>query len=218
MSAVAASVEPSGLSVVRRHPIDVRIAHWIAAVSFILLALTGLGLFFPGIFFTTIILGGGQMARLLHPWIGVALAVSYLWLFLRFVGSCLWGRDDTTWISRLGDAMAGREENLPEVGKFNAGQKLYFWGMLLLIIILLVTGIFTWQAYFATAASVDTQRLAVLIHSIAAILAILGFLIHLHMVLWEPGTLRSMVAGTVTGGWAWKHHRKWLRERVAGRG
>jgi formate dehydrogenase subunit gamma len=37
------------------------------------------------------------------------------------------------------------------------------------------------------------------------------------MVTWEPGTLRAMISGTVTGGWAWKHHRKWLREIVAGK-
>jgi len=49
------------------------------------------------------------------------------------------------------------------------------------------------------------------------VLAILGFVIHVHMVTWEPGTLRAMISGTVTGGWAWKHHRKWLREIVAGK-
>lgn len=211
------SAQRSGVSIVRRHAIDVRIAHWVAAISFILLALSGLALFFPGIFFVSIVFGGGEMTRLLHPWIGVALAVSYLWLFLRFVGSCMWGSADTEWLLHLSDAMAGREDRLPEVGKFNAGQKLYVWGMVFLIIVLLVTGLLTWQAYFGGATSIDTERWAVLIHSIAAVLAIIGFLVHIHMVLWEPGTLRSMIDGTVTGGWAWKHHRKWLRESVVGK-
>ena len=45
---------------IKRHPLDVRIAHWTVAVSFILLALSGLGLFFPPFFFLTAILGGGE--------------------------------------------------------------------------------------------------------------------------------------------------------------
>jgi formate dehydrogenase subunit gamma len=49
-------------------------------------------------------------------------------------------------------------------------------------------------------------------HSIAAILAILAFIVHVHMVTWERGTLRAMTRGAVTAGWGWKHHRKWLRE------
>ncbi len=198
---------------VRRHAIDVRIVHWIVALAFILLALSGLGLFYPGFFFLTGLFGGGETARLLHPWIGLVLAVGYLYLFVRMVGSCLWSApEDNLWMKRLGDVMARREENLPEVGKFNPGQKLYFWGMALLVIVMLVTGIIIWQAYFGRVTAISTQRVAVLIHSIAAILAILAFIVHVHMGTWETGTLRAMIWGTVTGGWAWKHHRKWLRQ------
>jgi len=204
----------SGASTVKRHPLDVRIAHWVAAVSFILLGLSGLAFFTPSLFFLTALFGGGETARWLHPWLGVALALSYLVLTVRFIGSCLWAPEDTAWMAHLSDAMSGREEKLPEIGTFNPGQKLYFWGMALMIAVLLVTGVIIWQAYFSALTTIATQRIAVLIHSIAAVLAILGFIVHIHMVTWEPGTLRAMLNGTVTGGWAWKHHRKWLRQVV----
>jgi len=212
------SAERQGAGTVKRHSLGVRLAHAIAAVSFILLALSGLALLFPSFFFLTALFGGGEMTRFLHPWIGLALVLSYLVLFVRFVGSCGFGRDDVIWMLRARDAMwSGREENLPEVGRFNAGQKMYIWGMALLFIVLLVSGVIIWQAYFGTLTTIDAKRLAVLAHSIVAVLAILGFFFHLHMVTWETGTLRAMVIGTVTPGWAWKHHRKWLRELVAGK-
>jgi len=211
------AAEHYAVSTVKRHPIDVRIAHWVAAISFILLAISGLALFFPGFFFATGLFGGGETARFLHPWIGVALVVSYLVLFGRFVASCLFGRDDITWMVRATDVMSGREENLPEIGKFNAGQKLYVWGMAILFVLLFASGLIIWHAYFSTFTSIEVQRYAVLIHSLVAMLAIFGFIIHVHMVTWEPGTLRAMISGTVTAGWAFKHHRKWLREVAAGR-
>lgn len=212
------SMPQSAVRTVKRHPLDVRIAHWIAAVSFILLGLSGLALLFPGFYFLSALFGGGETMRFLHPWIGLALAVSYLVLFVRFVGWCLFGPDDITWMVRARDVMSGSEENLPEIGKFNAGQKLYVWGMAILFVLLLVTGVIIWQAYFSTLTTIATQRLAVLAHSIVAVLAICGFIIHIHMVTWEPGTLRAMISGTVTAGWAFKHHRRWLRDLVAGRG
>ncbi len=211
------SAERHAVSTVKRHPLDVRIAHWVAAVSFILLGISGIALLFPEFFFVTALFGGGETMRFLHPWIGLALVLSYLVLFVRFVGFCQWAQEDITYMVRTIDVLAGREENLPEFGKFNAGQKLYFWGLALLFVVLLLSGVIIWQAYFAALTPIAVQRFAVLTHSIVSVLAILGFVFHVHMITWESGTLRAMISGTVTGGWAWRHHRKWLRELVAGK-
>ena len=88
-------------------------------------------------------------------------------------------------------------------------------GMAILFVLLLVSGLIIWQAYFSTFTPIQVQRYAMLVHSLVAVLAIFGFIIHVHMVTWEPGTLRAMISGTVTPGWAFKHHRKWLREVAA---
>ena len=52
---------------------------------------------------------------------------------------------------------------------------------------------------------------------LSAVLIILLFILHVYAAIWTRGTLRAMTRGTVTGGWAWRHHRKWLKE-LAGRG
>jgi len=60
-------------NVVSRYTTAARINHWITAVSLILLALSGMALFHPSLYFLTNLFGGGQMTRAVHPWIGVVL-------------------------------------------------------------------------------------------------------------------------------------------------
>jgi formate dehydrogenase subunit gamma len=61
-----------------------RVNHWITAACLILLALSGLALFDPALFFLTALFGGGPPTRAIHPWIGVVLIVSFAGLFVRF--------------------------------------------------------------------------------------------------------------------------------------
>src|SRR3989449_6180712 len=67
----------------RYKPAD-RANHWLTAITFILLALSGLALFHPAFFFLTNLFGGGTWTRILHPYIGVVLAVSFYFLVHRF--------------------------------------------------------------------------------------------------------------------------------------
>ena len=68
--------------------------------SLVLLALSGLALFHPSLFFLTGLFGGGQWTRVIHPWIGVVLFFSFLGLFMRFWKANLWRREDGTWLAR----------------------------------------------------------------------------------------------------------------------
>ncbi|MDO5705773.1 MAG: formate dehydrogenase cytochrome b556 subunit, partial [Paracoccus sp. (in: a-proteobacteria)] len=85
-----------------------------------------------------------------------------------------------------------------------------------LIVVLIVTGVMIWEQYFPGLVSIPVRRIALLVHAIAAVLIILTFILHVYAAIWTRGTIRAMTHGSVTGGWAWRHHRKWLRE-IAGR-
>ena len=85
-------------------------------MSLILLALSGMAMFHPSLFFLTNLFGGGQMTRAIHPWIGVVLFFSFLGLFFRFFALNLWNRDDTVWMKNLGAVINDREEGMPEAG------------------------------------------------------------------------------------------------------
>jgi len=58
----------------------------------------------------------------------------------------------------------------------------------------------------------------VLIHSLAAYVIICVRIVHVYAAIWLRGTISAMTRGRVTGAWAWRHHRKWLRELVSGIG
>ncbi|MFD1330869.1 formate dehydrogenase subunit gamma [Methylopila musalis] len=199
---------------VKRYSASARVNHWITAICFVLLTLSGLALFHPSLFFLTDLFGGGANTRAFHPWIGVVLVASFSVLFVRFWKLNLWNRDDTRWMSQIGDVVKGEEEHLPELGKYNAGQKMVFWGTSLLLVVLLASGLVIWDQYFHGLVSINVNRLAALTHSLAAIGAILIIIVHIYAGIWVKGTVRAMTQGQVTGGWAWRHHRKWLRSKV----
>lgn len=207
---------------VRRYSGAARLNHWVMAVSFVLLLLSGLSLFEPGLFFLTGLFGGGINTRWLHPWFGLVFAISFFGLFVRFVGQNLPERTDIVWLSRLRAVLTGHDEYLPEVGKYNAGQKLVFWSQALLVPLMLITGIGLWdtalgtlQQWLGFQPTIDQRRLAALVHAGAAVLAILIWIVHVYAAIWVRGTLSAMTKGTVSGGWGWRHHRRWLRDEVA---
>ncbi len=203
--------------VVDRYTVLARVNHWITAISFVLLVLSGLALFYPALYFLTGLFGGGENARAIHPWLGIILVIVFFGLFLRFWRYNLWERNDSVWLSRIRDVLGARDDDLPELGKYNAGQKIVFWSMAVLLLVSLVTGLVIWDQYFYQYTSIDQKRLAVLAHAIAAIVMICVWIMHVHGAAWVRGTVRGMTRGNVSGGWAWRHHRRWLRDLVAGK-
>lgn len=200
---------------ISRYTTAARMNHWVVAISLILLALSGMSLFHPSLFWLASLFGGGALVRAVHPWIGVVLFVSFTGMFLRFWSSNLWTRADTEWLKNAGNVAANHEERVPEVGKYNAGQKLVFWAMSLLIIGLIVSGVVIWDAYFAAYTTIDAKRLALLAHAMAAVAIIVVWIVHVYAAIWVRGTIEAMTKGSVTAGWAYRHHRKWLREEAA---
>ena len=198
-----------------RNTTTTRINHWITAACFVLLMLSGLSMFHPMLFFLSGLFGGGQWTRAIHPWIGIVLLISYAGLIVQFWRDNFWNREDIAWLRSIDLVLMNEEEGVPELGRFNAGQKFVFWSMALLVPGLFITGILIWDAYFSVFTTIETQRVALLIHSLAAIAAILVWIVHVYAAIWVRGSVRGMTQGYVTPGWAWRHHRKWLRRLAA---
>src|SRR6266849_3143420 len=175
-----------------RYNAGTRINHWIVAISFVLLALSGLSLFHPALFWLTNLFGGGPWTRILHPFIGVGMAVSFWFLAHRFFADNLMTAADWQWIRQLRDVITNHDERLPEVGRFNAGQKLLFWVMIATLLLLLLSGIVIWQPWFAPWFSIGLNRVAVVIHAAAAFVLIMGVIVHIYAAFWVRGTIRGM--------------------------
>jgi formate dehydrogenase subunit gamma len=193
-----------------------RANHWLVVVCAILLMLSGLAFFHPAFFWLTGLFGGGQAARAIHPWIGVVLAGAFTFMGVRFFRQNIWGPEDTAWMKRIGDVIDHKPGvDIPEAGRFNAAQKIVFYVMFWSVITLLLSGIVLWQAYFGDSFPVGLQRLAGLLHATMAAAMIITMIVHIYAAIWNVGSVRAMTRGPVTGGWLYKHHRKFLREEVA---
>ena len=99
---------------IKRYSPSDRANHVLVAVLFILAAVSGLALFHPSMFFLTAVLGGGELSRVLHPFVGVAAFVFFLGMFFRFWHHNLVDKNDQQWMCQMGDVLNGREEKLPE--------------------------------------------------------------------------------------------------------
>lgn len=190
--------------------------HWVVAISFILAALSGLAFFHPAFYFLTNLFGGGPWARILHPFIGVVMFAFFLVTMIRFWKLNRITDADRQWMKRIGDVIRNRDEGLPEVGKYNAGQKYLFWVMVVTLWLLILTGIVIWRPWFADAFPIWLNRGAVLVHAVSAWLLVAGIIVHVYAAIWTKGAMRAMTRGTVTRAWAKHHHAAWYRE-VAGK-
>ncbi|MGE0080464.1 MAG: formate dehydrogenase subunit gamma [Thiohalomonadaceae bacterium] len=194
----------------QRYSAPERANHWVVGMSFILLALSGLAFFHPYFWPLTHLFGGGAWTRILHPFIGVLMMLSFTALFLRFRALNSMTAVDWEWVRRAKEMVNGDDHNMPEQGKYNGGQKLMFWGAALCMLLLFVSGIVLWRAYFTF--PVDVVRLAAVVHAATAAVMIALITVHVYAAIWVKGTIRAMWYGTVTRAWARQHHRAWYRQ------
>ena len=194
----------------QRYTAEERANHWIVGICFILLALSGLAFFHPAFYPLTQLFGGGVWARILHPIIGWLMMIGFVVMYFRFKALNRMEPADREWLDRVGEMMDGNDHNMPEQGKYNGGQKAMFWAMSVCMLLLFVSGIILWRAYFSF--PVDVVRLGAVVHAAVAAIMIAMIFVHVYAALWVRSTVRAMVYGTVTRAWAKQHHAAWYRQ------
>ncbi|MBF6623287.1 MAG: formate dehydrogenase subunit gamma [Pseudomonas stutzeri] len=194
-----------------------RVNHWIVAISFVLLTLSGLAFFYPAFFGLTALFGGPEQTRIVHPYIGVFMSLLFVIQAVRFFGDNLFRRHDVQWTRQIRDVLTNRDERLPAVGKNNAGQKLVYWIFLATVPVLLITGIVLWRPWIADGMPVWALRWAVTIHAYAAFIAIITLVIHIYSAIWVKGSVRAMTQGRVSHAWARHHHPLWYEDIMRNR-
>lgn len=200
--------------VIERYTANERTNHWIVAIAFVLTALSGLALFHPALYWLSALFGGGTWTRILHPFLGLLMILTFavlamgMWRFNRMEPR------DWQWLRQSRDVVNNREERLPDVGRFNAGQKLLFFWLVVCAIVLLLSGFVIWREFFSVYFSTGVVRVSAVLHALFAFLLICAIIIHIYAGFWVKGSVQAMTRGTVTPGWAWKHHRAWFREKM----
>ncbi|HXH41574.1 MAG TPA: formate dehydrogenase subunit gamma, partial [Thermoanaerobaculia bacterium] len=158
------------------------------------------------------LVGGMEVARIIHPYAGSLFFIASVFQFFHWLGDMHFRSDEKgAWKpSKLMAYMRWEENTNDEGGKFNPGQKVFFFAVCLGALGLLLSGLIMWfPLYFPRI----IRELAILLHDITFICFLIGIITHIYLgTAAEPGTFRSMTRGTVTRAWARLHHPGWLRD------
>jgi len=212
---VVSSRQPAGEGGRRvlRYTLSERVHHWVGSLFYIYCLITGLAFWSPYMYWLAALVGGGPTARFWHPWFGLAFTVSMVWMYK------MWDRDmritepDRRWSKAMEYYIKNEDEKLPPVGRFNYGQKLFFWLMFYGVILLLISGIGLWFVESIPWSLRWLRYTAVTVHVIAALATIGGFIIHVYMsTAMVRGGFAAMVRGDVSAIWAKTHHRLWYEQ------
>ena len=197
-----------------RHNLLSRFSHWAVAVSFAVAMLTGMPIWTPVFGWMAYLFGGLTVCRLLHPWAGIAFVIFSIERFFQWLGDMRLRNPDVEWFRQRATKKGRAGIDDSQVGKYNGGQKLYFWAVSLGAIGLLLSGLVMW---FPTSFPPLVRQISYLLHDLVFICFAVSLVIHVFLsTAGEPGTFVSMSRGTVTRAWARLHHPRWYREVLSG--
>jgi formate dehydrogenase subunit gamma len=200
-----------------RYTFGERLVHWIAGASYVYLLLTGLAFWSPWLFWIAVLLGGAPVSRALHPWAGLIFSGAVLLMYQMWGQAMRITEVDRAWNRAMSHYIRNEDEAVPDTGRFNAGQKylfwLFFWGGM----VLLLTGLVLWFSDSLPWSLRFLRYVSVLLHPIAALLTIGGFILHVYMgTAVERGAFGAVITGQASETFLKKYHRLWYEE-ITGR-
>lgn len=197
-----------------------RWGHWVNAIAFVLLALTGLNMLYGKSVLLPII--GAEafssltmFGKFIHNFGAFAFILGIVWIFVAFVGKNFFSRDDVTWISEAGGLM--KKGSHTPTRFFNFGEKMVFWSAIIGGVAIIVTGLallFPFQLnFFPGELAVHKMQFASMWHGIIGLFLIAVIIGHIYMgTIGIEGAFESMKSGYVDRNWAKEHHSLWLDE------
>jgi formate dehydrogenase subunit gamma len=200
---------------VLRYTFPERVTHWLAAGSYLYLLATGLAFWSPWMFWVAVVLGGGQLSRMLHPWIGLIFVGSVLRMYQMWSKQMGFETVDREWWKSLHYYIRNQDDKMPPAGRYNAGQKMLFWSFFYAGVVLLLSGLVLWFTDALPWSLRWLRYVSVILHPIAALVTIGNFMIHIYMgVFAERGAFGSVIRGDVSLTFAKRYHPGWYDEIV----
>jgi formate dehydrogenase subunit gamma len=196
-----------------------RLTHWMTATAFIVLAITGLNFIFgkrllmpligPDAFSTWSI-----WAKYAHDFVSWAFMLGVLVMLVAWVWDNLPDRYDAHWLKVGGGFFDKSNRTHPPAARFNTGQKLIFWAVVLGGIALTASGIF--MLFPFSFADINGMQTAQYVHATVGVLMIAVIIAHIYIgTLGMEGAYEAMGSGTVDLNWAKEHHSVWVEKQAA---
>ena len=198
---------------IERYTFKERLCHWLTGFTYLYCLATGLAFYSPYLFWMAIALGRGPTSRFWHPFVGLLFFIAAMWMHGIWRNDVQMTDADRAWLNHAGDYATNRDNLVPPQGRFNAGQKLFYWAMFYGAFLLILSGLVMWFPEYVPFNLAWIRPIVVIIHEGAALITIGAFIIHVYMgVFMVPGSLTAMVQGWVTKDWARTHHRLWYEK------
>ena len=195
---------------IKRFSLVERGVHLFRLFAFVTLAVTGLILAFNLSLWEQLLFGSARTLHVFHVTSGIVFIATTVG------GGLLWFRDaiftsyDTEWVRKAGGYLGFR--GYVPAGRFNAGQKMFYWYSLIFGAVMSVTGVLL---IYRGALSLPTICITSTVHNLFGFFLIAGVLAHAYLgTVANPGTWRVLVDGTVTREWARHHHPNWYRALI----
>jgi formate dehydrogenase subunit gamma len=193
-----------------------RFVHWMTASCFIILALSGLNITFGRALLLPLISAQAftdfsQWAKYAHNYLSFPFTIGVVLIFLMWIAGNIPNRVDVEWLKR-GGGIVGADH--PPAYRFNAGQKMIYWIVVIGGGAVAVTGYLLMFPFYGT--GVAGMQLAQIVHGTVAVLFIAAMLGHIYIgTVGMEGAFEAMGTGTVDVNWAKEHHSLWLEEEAA---
>jgi formate dehydrogenase subunit gamma len=202
----------SGIAIVRFTAAE-RFVHWMTATCFIVLAVSGLNITFGRALLLPLMspeafTAWSQWAKYAHNYLSFPFTLGVILIFFMWVAGNIPNRVDIEWLRR-GGGIVGHDH--PPAYRFNAGQKLIYWIVVLGGAAIAVSGYLLIFPFYGT--DIHTMQNAEMAHGVIAMLFIAAMLGHIYIgTIGMEGAFEAMGAGTVDLNWAKEHHNLWLEE------
>jgi formate dehydrogenase subunit gamma len=205
--------EMTGRKILRFNALE-RFTHWMTATCFIVLALSGLNYIFgkrllmpligPDAFATL-----SQWGKYAHNYLAWPFMLGILLMLVLWVRHNVPARVDWAWLKAGGGFFNNTH---PSAGRFNAGQKIVFWIVILGGIAMSVSGII--MLFPFSTADINGMQVAQVVHAVIGVLFIAAILAHIYIgSVGMEGAYDAMGSGEVDLGWARRHHDLWVAEQ-----
>ncbi len=212
--------KPSGRTI-ERFSLAERWAHWVMAISFCVLAVSGLILLFGKhvllpVFGYTLFSWLSALAKNLHNFVAPLFIVALLVFIVMYIKDNLPEKGDLNWLINGWKMFKG--EHLPS-GRFNGGEKVWFWGgVVVLCLVISVSGVILLFPNIAAFELRATFQQASVVHAIAAVLVIAAGIGHIYMgTVGVEGAYGNMRDGVTDETWAKEHHQYWYEDVKSGK-
>ena len=205
----------SGRMIVRFTAIE-RFVHWMTATCFVVLALTGLNITFGKQLLLPLTGPDGfatwsQWGKYAHNYLSFPFTIGVVLILLMWIGGNIPNKVDVDWVKR-GGGIVGNDH--PHAYRFNAGQKLIYWIVIIGGGAIAVSGYLLMFPFYAT--DIAGMQLAHMIHGVLAVLMVAAMLAHIYIgSIGMEGAIDAMSTGQVDYHWAKEHHGLWVEEELA---